>query len=132
MKILLKAFLIILTFQTFAIAACDVKAKFGDKKEVLEQKEFIGRPFPLEYVGLEVYPILANDICPNEKLDDIGIEYRFLYDELVAINFVAINDDRNIPTEKLTLMNYVKKTYGDFDTTNNPKAYNDFHVFEKY
>lgn len=27
-------------------------------------------------------------------------------------------------------MNYVK-TYGDFDTTNNPKAYNDFHVFEK-
>ena len=75
--------------------------------------------------------MLANDVCPNEKLDDIGIEYRFLYDELVAINFVAINDDRNIPTEKLTLMNYVKKTYGDFDTTNNPKAYNDFHVFEK-
>ena len=62
---------------------------------------------------------------------DPRIEYRFLYDELVAINFVAINDDRNIPTEKLTLMNYVKKTYGDFDTTNNPKAYNDFHVFEK-
>ena len=131
MKILLKAFLIIITFQTFAIAACDVKAKFGDKKEVLEKKEFIGRPFPLEYVGLEVYPVLANDVCPNEKLDDIGIEYRFLYDELIAINFVAINDDRNIPTEKLTLMNYVKKTYGDFDTTNNPKAYNDFHVFEK-
>ena len=97
MKILLKAFLIIITFQTFAIAKCDVKAKFGDKKEVLEKKEFIGRPFPLEYVGLEVYPILANDICPNEKLDDIAIEYRFLYDELVAINFVAINDDRNIP-----------------------------------
>ena len=87
MKILLKAFLIIITFQTFAIAACDVKAKFGDKKEVLEKKEFIGRPFPLEYVGLEVYPVLANDVCPNEKLDDIGIEYRFLYDELIAINF---------------------------------------------
>ena len=106
MKILLKAFLIIITFQTFAIAACDVKAKFGDKKEVLEKKEFIGRPFPLEYVGLEVYPVLANDVCPNEKLDDIGIEYRFLYDELIAINFVAINDDRNIPTEKLTLLNF--------------------------
>ena len=105
MKIFFKTLLIILTFQTFAIAICDVKAKFGEKKEVLEQKEFIGRPFPLEYVGLEVYPILANDICPNEKLDDIAIEYRFLYDELVAINFVAINDDRNIPTEKLTLMN---------------------------
>ena len=92
MKILFKTIIIILTFQTFAIATCDVKAKFGEKKEVLEQKEFIGRPFPLEYVGLEVYPILANDICPNEKLDDIAIEYRFLYDELVAINFVAINE----------------------------------------
>ena len=85
MKILLKALLIILTFQTFAIAACDVKAKFGDKKEVFEKKEFIGRPFPLEYVGLEVYPVLANDVCPNEKLDDIGIEYRFLYDEQLIL-----------------------------------------------
>ena len=56
-------------------------------------------------------PVLANDVCPNEKLDDIGIEYRFLYDELVAINFVAINDDRNIPTEKLTLMNYKKNIW---------------------
>jgi hypothetical protein len=28
-------------------------------------------------------------------------------------------------------MNYVKKTYGDFETTNNPKAYNGFEIFEK-
>ena len=89
-----------------------VSPKLIVSHHVLEKKEFIGRPFPLEYVGLEVYPILANDVCPNEKLDDIAIEYRFLYDELVAINFVAINDDRNIPSEKLTLMKYVKKTYG--------------------
>jgi hypothetical protein len=108
-----------------------VKAKFGEKKYVFEKKEIAGRAFPSEYPGLEIYPILANDICPNEKLDDIAIEYRFLYDELIAINFIALNDDRNIPSEKLALMNYVKKTYGDFDTTNNPKAYNDFHVFEK-
>ena len=98
--------------------------------QCFEKKEIAGRAFPAEYPGLEIYPILANDICPNEKLDDIAIEYRFLNDELVAINFIALNDDQNIPSEKLTLMNYVKKTYGDFDTTNNPKAYNDFHIFE--
>ena len=41
MKILLKAFLFVLTFQAFAIAACDVKAKFGDKKkEVLVRAEY--------------------------------------------------------------------------------------------
>ena len=131
MKIFVKSIFVLLIFHTFAFATCDVKAKFGEKKDVFEKKEIAGRAFPAEYPGLEIYPILANDICPNEKLDDIAIEYRFLNDELVAINFVALNDDRNIPSEKLTLMNYVKKTYGDFDTTNNPKAYNDFHVFEK-
>ena len=131
MRIFIKAIFLLLIFHTFAFAACDVKAKFGEKKDVFEKKEIAGRAFPSEYPGLEIYPILANDICPNEKLDDIAIEYRFLYDELIAINFIALNDDRNIPSEKLTLMNYVKKTYGDFDTTNNPKAYNDFHVFEK-
>ena len=131
MRIFIKAIFLLLIFNTFAFAACVVKAKFGEKKDVFEKKEIAGRAFPSEYPGLEIYPILANDICPNEKLDDIAIEYRFLYDELIAINFIALNDDRNIPSEKLTLMNYVKKTYGDFDTTNNPKAYNDFHVFEK-
>ena len=44
MKILLKAFLIIITIQTFAIAACDVKAKFGDKKEFLK-KNLSADPF---------------------------------------------------------------------------------------
>ena len=48
-------------------------------------------------------------------ISELNIDF---YTTKVAINFVAINDDRNIPTEKLTLMNYVKKTYGDFDTTN--------------
>lgn len=131
MKVFIKSIFVLLIFHNFAFAACDVKAKFGEKKDVFEKKEIAGRAFPAEYPGLEIYPILANDICPNEKLDDIAIEYRFLNDELVAINFIALNDDRNIPSEKLTLMNYVKKTYGDFDTTNNPKAYNDFHIFEK-
>ena len=50
MKIFLKVYLILLYFQTFAIAACDVKAKFGDKKG---KKEFIVTLS--EYVGLD-YP----------------------------------------------------------------------------
>ena len=49
----------------------------------------------MEYPELDVYPVLANDVCPNQRLNDVGIEYRFLNDELVAINFVAIND-RNL------------------------------------
>ena len=32
----------------------------------------------MEYAELDVYPILANDVCPNQKLNDVGIEYRFL------------------------------------------------------
>ena len=60
------------------------------KKEVFEKREIIGRPFPLEYPELEVFPVLADDICPNQKLKDVGIEYRFLNNELVAINFVAL------------------------------------------
>ena len=131
MKIIFKTFLLYFLLQNFVIAACDFKADFGEKKNIFETKNFVGRPFPMEHVGLEVFPILANDVCPNERLEDVGIEYRFLFDELIAINLVALNDDRNLPSEKLTLMNYVKKNYGDFDTTNNPLAYNGFEVFEK-
>ena len=66
-------------------------SKGVNKKEVFEKREIIGRPFPLEYPELEVFPVLADDICPNQKLKDVGIEYRFLNNELVAINFVALN-----------------------------------------
>ena len=131
MRIFFKSLFLIIFLQSYSYGACDFKVNFGEAKSVFEAKKFAGRPFPMEHVGLEVYPLLANDLCPNEKLDDIGVEYRFLNDELIAINLVALNDDRNIPSEKLTLMKYVKRNYGDFDTTNNPKAYNGFEVFEK-
>ena len=108
MKILLKTSLIIILSINFAYSACDLIAEFGEKKEVFEKREIATRPFPMEYAELDVYPNLANDVCPNQKLNDVGIEYRFLNNELVAINFVALNDDRNLVTEKLTLMNYVK------------------------
>ena len=131
MKILVKSFIIIILSIVSSYSACDLKAEFGEKKEVFEKREIATRPFPMEYAELDVYPILANDVCPNQKLSDVGIEYRFLNDELVAVNFVALNDDRNLVTEKLTLMNYVKKNYNEFDTGNNPNSYEGVEVFEK-
>ena len=131
MKLLIKSFLIIIFFISTAQSACNLIAEFGEKKEVFEKREIAARPFPMEYPELDIYPVLADDICPNERLKDVGIEYRFLNDELIAVNFVALNDDRNLVTEKLTLMNYVKKNYKKFDTGENPNAYEGVEVIEK-
>ncbi len=131
MKLLIKSFLIIVFFISSAQSACNLIAEFGEKKEVFEKREIAARPFPMEYPELDIYPVLADDICPNERLKDVGIEYRFLNEELIAVNFVALNDDRNLVTEKLTLMNYVKKNYKKFDTGENPNAYEGVEVIEK-
>ena len=131
MKLLIKSFLIIIFSINWAYSACDLIADFGEKKEVFEKREIAVRPFPMEYPELEVYPLLADDICPNERLKDVGIEYKFLNNELTAVNFVALNDDRNLVTEKLTLMNYVKKNYKNFDTGENPNSYEGVEVIEK-
>ena len=131
MKLLVKSFIIIILSIVSSYSACDLIAEFGEKKEVFEKREIIGRPFPLEYPELEVFPVLADDICPNQKLKDVGIEYRFLNNELVAINFVALNDDRNLVSEKLLLMNYVKNNYKKFDTGKNPNSYEGVEVIEK-
>ena len=131
MKLLIKSFLIIVFFISTAQSACNLIAEFGEKKEVFEKREIAARPFPMEYPELDIYPVLADDICPNERLKDVGIEYRFLNDELIAVNFVALNDDRNLVTEKLTLMNYVKKNYKKFDTGENPNAYEGVEIIEK-
>ena len=131
MKLLIKSFLIIIFSINWAYSACDLIADFGEKKEVFEKREIAARPFPMEYPELEVYPVLADNICPNERLKDVGIEYKFLNNELTAVNFVALNDDRNLVTEKLTLMNYVKKNYKNFDTGENPNSYEGVEVIEK-
>ena len=131
MKLLIKSFLIIIFSINWAYSACDLIADFGEKKEVFEKREIAARPFPMEYPELEVYPVLADNICPNERLKDVGIEYKFLNNELTAVNFVALNDDRNLVTEKLTLMNYVKENYKNFDTGENPNSYEGVEVIEK-
>ena len=130
MKIIATILLFFLLINSSAYSACNFKVRFGENKDSIEEK-IEGRSFPLQYPGLEVFPILANDICPNEKLDDIGIEFKFLNDALIAINLVALNDEKNHVSEKLTLMKYAKKVYGKFDTTQNPKSYTGFEIFEK-
>jgi hypothetical protein len=130
MKIITKAIILFLFLISSAYSACDFNANFGDNKSAFEEK-IGGRSFPSEYPGLEIFPMLANDICPNESLDDIGIEFKFLNDQLIAINLVALNDEKNHVSEKLTLMNYTKKVYGKFNTSQNPRSYSGFEIFEK-
>ena len=131
MNIIIKSILIFSLSIVYSYSACDFKAKLGTKKSVFEKLEITGPPLPSEYENFYIYGVLAEDVCPSEKLDDIAIEYKFLNDELIAINLIALNDYTNQVSEKLTLMNYVKKNYGDFDTSNNPKSYIGFEVIEK-
>ena len=131
MKIIIKSLLIFSLSIVYSYSACDFKAKLGTKKAVFEKLEITGPPLPSEYENFYIYGVLAEDVCPSENLEDIAIEYKFLNDELIAINLIALNDYTNQVSEKLTLMNYVKRNYGDFDTSNNPKSYIGFEVIEK-
>tara|TARA_B100000963_G_scaffold169537_1_gene147462 strand:+ start:1193 stop:1789 length:597 start_codon:yes stop_codon:yes gene_type:complete len=131
MKLIIKTILIFILTTTFSYSACNFKANLGIKRSDFEKKNFAGAPMPLDYPGLNFYGILAEDVCPDQNLKDIAIEYKFLNEELVAINLIALNDYTNSVSEKLTLMNYVKKNYGQFDTTQNPKSYTGYEVIEK-
>ena len=131
MKIIIKSILIFSLSIVYSYSACDFKAKLGTKKAVFEKLEITGPPLPSEYENFYIYGVLAEDVCPSENLEDVAIEYKFINDELIAINLIALNDYTNQVSEKLTLMNYVKRNYGDFDTSNNPKSYIGFEVIEK-
>ena len=51
--------------------------------------------------------------------------------EKYLINLIALNDETNSVSEKLTLMNYMKKNYGQFDTTQNPKSFTGYEIVDK-
>tara|TARA_B100000989_G_scaffold214706_1_gene163270 strand:+ start:12 stop:551 length:540 start_codon:yes stop_codon:yes gene_type:complete len=131
MKLITKIILILTISISYSYSACNFKAELGIKRADFEKKNFAGAPMPLNYPGLDFYGILAEDVCPDQNLKDIAIEYKFLNEELVAINLIALNDYTNSISEKLTLMNYMKKNYGQFDTTQNPKSYTGYEVIEK-
>ena len=116
-----------------AQAACNFIIKIGDKKTKIVKK--FAEPMPM-YAGQFMLPVQSEEVCPNDNLSiDIAIEYIFLGDpedsRLAAIRMVVLNDGQNTESDKLTLMNYAKKVYGDFDTGENPKIYNNFEIWEK-
>ena len=88
------------------------------------------------FPGQFMLPVQSTEVCPNDKLnEDIAVEYVFLGEtdetaKLAAIRMVVMNDEKNTESNKLTLMNYAKKVYGDFDTGENPKIFNRYNIWE--
>ena len=121
--------LIISLFTFSAKAACKFDLDFGDDASKVFDK--YGPTMVTMLEEISIIPVPADDVCPNQNLEDIAIEYRFFKEKLAAINLIALNDEKNSVSEKLTLMNYAKGVYGKFDTGQNPKAYVGYEVFEK-
>ena len=124
-----------LTFKIGAVqAACDFIINIGDKSTKIVEK--FAEPMPM-FMGQFMLPVQSPELCPNDNLDDmIAVEYVFLGESLetarlAAIRMIALNDGQNTESNKLTLMNYAKKVYGDFDTGQNPSAFNNFYAWEK-
>jgi len=124
-----------LTFKIGAVqAACDFIINIGDKSTKIVEK--FAEPMPM-FMGQFMLPVQSRELCPNDNLNDmIAVEYVFLGESLetarlAAIRMIALNDGQNTESDKLTLMNYAKKVYGDFDTGQNPSAFNNFYAWEK-
>ena len=71
----------------------------------------------------------ADKICASNTFEDIQIKYTFVVGKLGSIEMIALNDDNNIPSNKLILMNYAKTNYGEFDTGTNPQSFNYYNIW---
>ena len=134
MKNLIKFIIIFSILSTPIQAACDFLIDIGDNgKKVFDKFDM---PLP-GYKGQYYLPIPSPELCPNDNLnDDIAVEYVFLGEtedaaKLAAIRMIVMNDGKNTENNKLTLMRYVKKVYGDFDTGQNPQIFDSFKIWEK-
>ena len=132
-KIIFSILLTVILSTSSAFAQCDFIINIGDKKTKIVEK--FAEPMPM-FNGQFLLPVQSTEVCPSDNLnDDIAIEYIFLGDfkdaKLAAIRMVVFNDGKNTVSNQLTLMNYAKKVYGSFDTGNNPKAYNNFNVWDE-
>lgn len=132
-KITLYLLSIIIFYSSNALAECNFLLNIGDKKNTKFVEKFT-EPMPM-FKGQFMLPVPSPEVCPNDRLNmDIAIEYIFLGEpdnmNLAALRMVVLNDGENTESDKLTLMNYAKKVYGDFDTGFNPNAYNNFEVWE--
>ena len=127
--------ILVLTFKIGAVqAACDFIINIGDKSTKIVEK--FAEPLPM-FKGQFMLPVQSPEVCPNDNLSEmIAVEYVFLGESietarLAAIRMIAINDGQNTESDKLTLMNYAKKVYADFDTGQNPSVFNNFYAWEK-
>jgi len=127
--------ILVLTFKISAVqAACDFIINIGDKSTKIVEK--FAEPLPM-FKGQFMLPVQSPEVCPNDNLSEmIAVEYVFLGESietarLAAIRMIALNDGQNTESDKLTLMNYAKKVYGDFDTGQNPSVFNNFYAWEK-
>jgi len=127
--------ILVLIFKIGAVqAACDFIINIGDKSTKIVEK--FAEPLPM-FKGQFMLPVQSPEVCPNDNLSEmIAVEYVFLGESietarLAAIRMIALNDGQNTESDKLTLMNYAKKVYGDFDTGQNPSVFNNFYAWEK-
>ncbi len=112
-----------------ANAECNFKINLGENISKVKKLSIIDEEVGSSILGN--YYVDSKNICPNEDLDkEIFINYTFIGDELATIRIVVKNNIENTISNKLQLMNYVKKTYGDFDTGQNPKIYNYFNSWK--
>jgi hypothetical protein len=128
----MKKFILIITIfllSTSANASCKFDLDFGDDASKVLDK--YGPPMPGMFKEIAIIPVPADEVCPNQMLKDIAIEYRFFNEKLAAINLIALNDEKNSVSDRLTLMKYAKRVYGKFDTGQNSKAYVGYKIFEK-
>ena len=134
MKNLIKLIIIFSIFSSPVQAACDFLIDIGDSGKKIFDK--FGQPLP-GFKGQFYMPVPSPELCPNDNLNnDIAVEYVFLGEtedaaKLAAIRMIVMNDGKNTENNKLTLMRYVKKVYGDFDTGQNPQIFDSFKIWEK-
>ena len=119
-------------FISNTLAECNFVINIGDKQTKIVEK--FGEPMPM-FKGQFMLPIPSTEVCPNDNLSyDIAVEYLFLGEpensRLAAIRMIVFNDGKNTVSDQLLLMNYAKKVYGNFDTGQNPKAFNNFNVWD--
>ena len=135
MKKNLIIFILLLFNVKTAQAACDFIINIGDTSKKIDEK--IASPIPM-FPGQFMLPVQSPELCPNDNLNEnIAVEYIYLGENpetalrLAAIRMVVLNDGQNTESDKLTLMKYAKKVYGDFDTGQNPKVFNNYMIWEK-
>ena len=100
-KIVIISIFFFISFKAYA--ACKFELELGDKVSKIEKK--YGPPFPLEFVGDDQLGLIAADadeVCPNHSLKDVALEYRFLNDELAAVNLISLEPDSDTKKSKKT------------------------------